>query len=316
MSQTSTTFAATIAVITTCFIAQTTMAQGRYDDVEIKTVKLTDSVYMLVGAGGNIGLSVGEDGVFMIDDQFAELSDKILAAVAEITDKPIKFLVNTHHHGDHTGGNKNIGKTGTIIVAHENVRKRLTKDQFIKVFNSTTPASSGVALPVVTFTKDITLHINSDKVHIFHVDPAHTDGDSLVHFKKANVLHMGDIFFNGMYPFIDVSSGGSIDGMIKAAQSGLKLANDNTKIIPGHGKLATKQDLVDYRQMLVIARDLIKPLVKQGKSRDELIDAKPTAKLDEVWGNGFMKPDVWVGIVYDGMVKEQLILRLGELPCN
>ncbi|MCH8822496.1 MAG: MBL fold metallo-hydrolase [Planctomycetes bacterium] len=305
MSKTTTTFAVIITAISTCFIAQPASAQGRFDEVEIKTTKLTDSVYMLVGAGGNIGLSVGEDGAFMIDDQFAELSEKILAAVAEITDKPIKFLVNTHHHGDHTGGNKNIGKTGTIIVAHENVRKRLTKDQFIKVFNSTTPASSGAALPVVTFTKDITLHINSDKVHIFHVDPAHTDGDSLVHFKKANVLHMGDIFFNGMYPFIDVSSGGSIDGMIKAAERGIKLSDDKTKIIPGHGPLATKQNLDGYHKMLIAARDLIKPLVEQGKSRDEVIAAKPTATLDEVWGKGFMKPDVWVGIVYDGMVKEE-----------
>lgn len=305
MSKTTTTFAVIITAISTCFIAQPASAQGRFDEVEIKTTKLTDSVYMLVGAGGNIGLSVGEDGAFMIDDQFAELSEKILAAVAEITDKPIKFLVNTHHHGDHTGGNKNIGKTGTIIVAHENVRKRLTKDQFIKVFNSTTPASSGAALPVVTFTKDITLHINSDKVHIFHVDPAHTDGDSLVHFKKANVLHMGDIFFNGMYPFIDVSSGGSIDGMIKASERGIKLADDKTKIIPGHGPLATKQNLDGYYKMLIAARDLIKPLVEQGKSRDEVIAAKPTATLDEVWGKGFMKPDVWVGIVYDGMVKEE-----------
>lgn len=305
MSKTTTTFAVIITAISTCFIAQPASAQGRFDEVEIKTTKLTDSVYMLVGAGGNIGLSVGEDGAFMIDDQFAGLSEKILAAVAEITDKPIKFLVNTHHHGDHTGGNKNIGKTGTIIVAHENVRKRLTKDQFIKVFNSTTPASSGAALPVVTFTKDITLHINSDKVHIFHVDPAHTDGDSLVHFKKANVLHMGDIFFNGMYPFIDVSSGGSIDGMIKAAERGIKLADNKTKIIPGHGPLATKQNLDGYHKMLIAARDLIKPLVEQGKSRDEVIAAKPTATLDEVWGKGFMKPDVWVGIVYDGMVKEE-----------
>ena len=305
MFKKTTTVTAMITVIITCFIAQPAFAQGRFDEVEIKTTKLTDSVYMLVGAGGNIGLSVGDDGAFMIDDQFAELSEKILAAVAEITDKPIKFLVNTHHHGDHTGGNKNIGKTGTIIVAHENVRKRLTKDQFIKVFNSTTPASSGVALPVVTFTKDITLHINSDKVHIFHVDPAHTDGDSLVHFKKANVLHMGDIFFNGMYPFIDVSSGGSIDGMIAASQRSIKLVNDKTKIIPGHGPLATKQDLEDYHKMLIEARDGIKPLVEQGKSRDEVIAAKPTAKLDAVWGKGFMTPDKFVGIVYDGMVKEE-----------
>lgn len=304
MSKT-TNFAAIFAVITTSFISQPAIAQGRFDGVEIKTVKLTDSVYMLVGAGGNIGLSVGEDGAFMIDDQFAELSEKILTAVAEITNKPVKFLVNTHSHGDHTGGNENIGNTGTVIVAHENVRKRLTKDQFQAAFNSTTSASAKVALPVVTFTKDITLHINNDKVFVFHVDPAHTDGDSMVQFKKANVLHMGDIFFNGFYPYIDVSSGGSIDGMIAASQRALKLTNDETKIIPGHGPLATKQNLEDYYKMLVAARDRIKPLVDQGKSRDEVIAAKPTAKLDEVWGKGFMTPDQFVGIVYDGMVKEE-----------
>lgn len=306
MSKTTTTFAVIITAISTCFIAQPASAQGRFDEVEIKTTKLTDSVYMLVGAGGNIGLSVGEDGAFMIDDQFAGLSEKILAAVAEITDKPIKFLVNTHHHGDHTGGNKNIGKTGTIIVAHENVRKRLTKDQFIKVFNSTTPASSGAALPVVTFTKDITLHINSDKVHIFHVDPAHTDGDSLVHFKKANVLHMGDIFFNGMYPFIDVSSGGSIDGMIKAADTALKLCDSKTKIIPGHGELSDADGLRTYRNLLQDVRNQVRSLIDAGKSRDEVIAAKPSAKYDVDWGGSdFMPPDKFVGIVYDGMVKEE-----------
>lgn len=296
MSKTTTTFAVMIVVIATCFITQQTFAQGRFDGVEIKTTKITDSVYMLVGAGGNIGLSVGEDGAFMIDDQFAPLTEKILAAVSKITDNPVRFLVNTHRHGDHVGGNENMGKAGAIIVSHENVRK----------YMSTNPSYQKVALPVVTFAHSLTLHWNGDEINVQHVDPAHTDGDSIIHFKNANVIHMGDTFFNGMYPYIDVSSGGSIDGMIAAADTALKLCDSKTKIIPGHGELSDADGLRTYRNLLQDVRNQVRSLIDAGKSRDEVISAKLTAKYDVDWGGSdFMPPDKFVGIVFDGMVKEE-----------
>ena len=277
------------------------LARQDADEVQIETIHVSGNVYMLVGSGGNLGLSVGDDGAFLIDDQFAPLTEKILAAIQSLTESNVQFLINTHWHGDHTGGNENLGKTGAIIVAHENVRKQMTVDHFLAAFNSTTPASPESALPVVTFTESVTFHWNADEIRVFHVDPAHTDGDSVIHFKKANVIHAGDVFFNGMYPFIDTSTGGNLNGMISAAKIILALATDETKIIPGHGPLATRADLEGYYEMLVTARDLIKEQVDAGKTRDEVIAAKPTASLDAAWGGGFLPPDMWVGIVYDGM---------------
>ena len=299
----TTTRQVTLAVIVSYALTLTAFAQGRFDNVQIETVKVSDNVYMLVGSGGNIGLSIGEDGAFMIDDQFAPLTEKILAAVRKLTDQPVRFLVNTHWHGDHVGGNENMGEAGAIIVAHENVRERMSTENFMEAFNRTVPASPKAALPVVTFTDAMTFHWNGDDIHVLHVDPAHTDGDSIIHFRNANVLHTGDTFFNGMYPFIDVSSGGSIDGMIAAADTALKLCNDKTRIIPGHGELADADDLRAYRAMLQAVRDRVRPLVDAGKTREEVIAAKPSASFDADWGGGFMKPDVWVGIVYDGMTK-------------
>ena len=277
------------------------LARQDADEVQIETIHVSGNVYMLVGSGGNLGLSVGDDGAFLIDDQFAPLTEKILAAIQSLTESNVQFLINTHWHGDHTGGNENMGKVGAIIVAHENVRKQMTVDHFLAAFNSTTPASPESALPVVTFTESVTFHWNADEIRVFHVDPAHTDGDSVIHFKKANVIHAGDVFFNGMYPFIDTSTGGNLNGMISAAKIILALATDETKIIPGHGPLATRADLEGYYEMLVTARDLIKEQVDAGKTRDEVIAAKPTATLDAAWGGGFLPPDMWVGIVYDGM---------------
>ena len=293
----------TLAVIVSYALTLLTFAQGRFDDVQIKTVKVSENVYMLVGSGGNIGLSIGEDGAFMIDDQFAPLTEKILAAVRTLTDQPVRFLINTHWHGDHVGGNENLGKAGAIIVAHKNVRQRMSTENFMEAFNRSVPASPEAALPIVTFTDAMTFHWNGDEVHVFHVEPAHTDGDSIIHFRKANVLHTGDTFFNGMYPYIDVSSGGSIDGVIAAADTALKLCNDKTKIIPGHGELADADDLRAYRDVLQAVRDRVRSLVDAGKTRDEVIAAKPSAEFDADWGRGFMKPDQWIGIVYDGMTK-------------
>ena len=273
-------------------------AQQDFSKIEIQSEKLADGVFMLTGAGGNIGVSVGADGVFLIDSQYAPLSDRIKAAIAGISTQPVRFLLNTHWHGDHVGGNENLGKTGVVIVAHDNVRKRMSSEQFNKIFNSKTPPSPVAALPLVTFVDSISLHVNGDDVDAFHVPPAHTDGDAIVYFHKANVLHMGDTFFNGMYPFVDLSTGGSIAGMIGACERGLSMGDASTKIIPGHGPSGNKTDLKAFRDMLAASRDAVAPLVKAGKTLAEVQAAKPTAALDEKWGKGFLKPDIWVSIVY------------------
>jgi cyclase len=279
------------------------LAQQDFSKVEVTSEKLAEGVYMLQGAGGNIGLSVGADAAFLIDDQYAPLTPKIKAAVAALTSKPVKFVLNTHWHGDHSGGNKDLGESGTLIVAHENVRKRMSTEQFIEAFGMKTPPADPAALPVVTFNDSVTFHLNGDEIYAVHVAPAHTDGDSIVQFRKANVLHGGDTFFNGMYPFIDLSSGGSVSGMIAAADRMLALAGDGTKIIPGHGPLATKADLKAHRDMLATARDRVAALVKAGKTLEEATAAKPLAELDAKWGQGFLKADPFVSILYKDLAR-------------
>lgn len=274
-------------------------------NVEIKPMLVAENVYMVTGQGGNMGLSVGDDGAFLIDDQFAPLSELIMEAIAEVSKEPVKFVVNTHWHGDHTGGNENFGKAGAIIVAHDQVRAQMSVEHFMEAFNRRVEPSPPGALPTITFSDTLTMHWNGDEIHIEHLDPAHTDGDSFIVFRGANVIHMGDTFFNGMYPYIDTSTGGNIDGMINAAERVLELTNENTKIIPGHGPLATPKDLRGYRDMLQAARDEIAALLEKGMTKDEIIAAKPTAALDEQWGGGFMQPDVWVGIIVDGMTRDE-----------
>ncbi|MGE5716360.1 MAG: MBL fold metallo-hydrolase [Acidobacteriota bacterium] len=287
-----------LAAVLAAFAALAALAQHDFSKVEIKTEKLAEGVWMLTGAGGNIGVSAGADGVFLVDDQYAPLTAKIKAALATISDKPVRFVLNTHWHGDHVGGNENLGKAGVVVVAHDNVRKRMSSEQFIKVFNSKVPPSPAAALPLVTFADSISFHVNGDDVEAFHVPPAHTDGDSFVYFRKANVLHMGDTFFNGLYPFIDLSAGGSIAGMIGACDRGLSTGDASTKVIPGHGPAGSKADLKAFRDMLVASRDAVARLVKAGKTLDDVKAAKPTAALDEKWGKGFLKSDGWVSIVY------------------
>ena len=267
----------------------------------MKAEKVAEGVYMLTGSGGNLGLSVGKSGTYLIDDQYAPLTDKILAAIRAITPDPVRFVVNTHWHGDHTGGNENMGKAGALLVAHENVRQRMSTEQFMAAMNRKTPPSPEGALPVVTFTDAVTFHWNGDEIRVYHVPPAHTDGDSIVHFVKADVVHMGDVFFNGGYPFVDTSSGGRVDGVIEAADRVLAGIGDSTRIIPGHGPLARKADLQAYRDVVKAARDRIAKLKGEGKTRDEAIAAKPTADLDATWGKGFMKGDSFVGLAYDSL---------------
>lgn len=221
-----------------------------FSRVQVTVVPVATGIYMLQGAGGNIGLSVGDE-AFVIDDQYAPLTAKIREAIATVTSKPVRFVVNTHWHGDHTGGNENLSMAGAIIVAHENVRRRMSVEQFMAAFNSRVPASPRKALPVVTFTDAISLYVNDDSIDVMHVERAHTDGDAIIVFRKANVVHMGDTYFNGGYPFIDLSSGGSIDGIIATADRVLASTNDSTKIIPGHGALGNRASLRQYRDVLV-----------------------------------------------------------------
>lgn len=276
-------------------------AQQDFSKVEIKTQSLAPGLWMMTGAGGNLAVSAGEDGVFMVDDQYAPLTDKIKAAVAALSPQPLRFVLNTHWHGDHTGGNENLGKAGTLIVAHDNVRARMSTEQFIAAFNSKVEPSPKAALPVVTFNDTVTLHLNGEEIVATHVPPAHTDGDSVVWFKKANVLHMGDCFFNGLYPFIDVSSGGGVDGVIAVADRMLAVVGDDTKVIPGHGPLANKKDLQAFRDMLAGIRAAVAPMVAAGKTLEQVQAAKPTEPWDAAWGKGFLKPEQFAAIVYSSL---------------
>ena len=284
--------------------ALTAAAQDQdFSKVEIRTTPLTDHVYMLMGAGGNLAVSAGDDAVFLVDDQFAPLTERIAAAIAKISPKPVKFVINTHWHFDHTGGNENLGKGGTLIFAHENVRRRMDSEQFIAFMNMKQPPSPRVALPVVTFTASMSFHLNGEEIRAIHVANAHTDGDAIIHFTGSDVIHMGDVFFNGMYPFIDASSGGSIDGMVAACDQGLALANDRTKIIPGHGPLGDRAQLREYRDMLATIAARIKPLVAAGRSVEQVVAAKPTAGFDEKFGKGFVGPDKFAEMVAGSLAR-------------
>ena len=275
-------------------------AQQDFSKVEIKVERVAPGVAVLFGAGGNIGLSYGEDGNIIVDDQFAPLTDKILAAIATLDPDPVRFVINTHWHFDHTGGNENFGKRGAVIVAHDNVRARMSTDQFLAALNTKVPASPKQALPVVTFADGVTLHLNGDTQHVIHVANAHTDGDALVHWTRANVLHMGDTFFHRQsFPFIDLSSGGSIDGLIAAANRALALTNASTRIIPGHGPMATRADLVAYRDMLVDIRGKVAVGMKAKRTLAQIKASAPAARYG--MPSGFIKPDQFVEAVYKSL---------------
>lgn len=278
--------------------------EDKFKDVVIKTIEVGDGIYMLMGKGGNIGVSVGEDGVFLIDDQYAPLTGKIKAAVAKISDQPIKFVINTHWHNDHSGGNENLGKENVLIVAHDNVYKRMSVESHIKAFGATIPASPKEALPVITFRDRVIFRLNGHEIGVLHTSNAHTDGDSLVKFMGSNIVHTGDLWFNGLYPFIDTSSEGSLDGMIKAAELILGKVDDETKIIPGHGPLGNKKQLQASLKMLTEVRSRMQKLIDEGKSIEEIIALKPYADYDETHGKTFLKPESFMRIIHDSLTRK------------
>ena len=270
--------------------------ENRFADVEIKTEELAPGIAVLFGAGGNIGVSHGADGTVLIDDQFAPLSSKIESAIAAIDATPVKFLINTHWHGDHSGGNENFGKSGALIMAQDNVRIRLTGAQ--ESGKGSDPASPSAALPVITYADGIKLHLNGDTVRVQHMPHGHTDGDSVVYWEKANVIHMGDLFFNKVtLPFIDIDSGGNAVGMLEGVEKALDMIGDDTKVIPGHGPMAAKADLVAYRDMLKTVITAVDTQRKAGKSLEQIQAMKPAAKYD-VNPDGFITGDAFVEAVY------------------
>lgn len=280
-------------------------AQNNMEKVQIQAQQVKENIYMLTGAGGNIGVCIGNDGVFLIDDQFAPLTEKIKVAVAQLSDKPIRFVANTHWHQDHTGGNENLGKMGAILVAHQNVRVRLSTEQFLKFFNTVVPPAPKEALPVITFMTDILFHLNGEEIYIEHPGNAHTDGDAIIHFRKNKVIHMGDTYFNGMYPFIDLSSGGTIDGVIRVAEKVFASIDAETKIIPGHGPISDKAQLEKYIAMLKTVRERVAKEIQENKTLPQVLASKLTQDLDEVWGKGFMKPEKFVEIVFNSLRSAQ-----------
>jgi cyclase len=279
----------------------TLLAAQNPDSVTFRRQRLGEGLYLLQGSGGNIALSAGKDGVFLIDDDEQPLTAKLRTAVAGVSTGPIRFVINTHWHGDHTGGNAALGSDGTLIVAQENVRQRMSREQVNKTFNMTVPPAPAVALPVITFGETMTLYLNGDTVDIIHAKAAHTDGDAIIHFRKANVIHAGDTFFNGLYPYIDVSTGGSLDGMIDATDKVLSMADDQTRIIPGHGPLATRTQLKAYRDMLAAVRLRFARARGQGMTAEQVINANLLADYDSTWGKGWLTPAQFAAITYSAV---------------
>lgn len=258
----------------------------RFANVTIETIPVAGNVSMLVGSGGNIGVSAGEDGILIIDDQFRELAGRIRTALAELGSDVPKFVLNTHFHGDHTGGNVEFG-VDSIIVAHENVRSRLQDGQ--------APAP---ALPVVTYDDDVTIHFNGEDITLIHMPVGHTDTDSVVMFEGSNVIHMGDHFFNGAFPFVDLGSGGSVQGFLNNLELALSWIDDETAVIPGHGPLATKTDLLNFYNVVRDSSIAIRIMKSQGLSSDEIV-AEGLGSEYESWGQGFISEQRWIETVYE-----------------
>jgi glyoxylase-like metal-dependent hydrolase (beta-lactamase superfamily II) len=298
------------AVATTMLLTGAAIAQQQppaapppmdFSKVEIKTTDLGDNVYMLEGQGGNITVAVAKDGIIMVDSEFAPLHDKIKAAISTVSNQPIKYLINTHFHGDHTGGNEPFAKDGAIVVSEINVRNRLAAGTTNGLTGAKTPPAPEAALPLKTYTGAFHIRLRGRVADLKHIANAHTDGDTYVWFKTANVLSTGDTFTNGRYPNIDFANGGNIKGMIAATDVYLKLTNAKTRIVPGHGPLADKAALIEYRTMLTTARDRMAKLVKDGKSEDDVVAAKPFADLDAKWAPTELASKNFIRVVYHSL---------------
>jgi len=278
-------------------------AQDKTQDkaVEFTTIQLSDAIYMLQGRGGNVGISTGEDGLYIIDDQVKPITSQLLQAIRKISNKPIKFVINTHYHADHTGGNEAIGGAGAVIIAHDNIRKRMTSKQVSIFMNNTTPPYPKGALPVVTFNDRMSLHFNGESATAYYVANGHTDGDSIIHFPVSNVIHMGDMYFNGLYPYVDLDAGGSMEGLVEAADLALSMADESTRIIPGHGPLAMTEDLKSYRDFLIKASANVQELIDQDMNLQQIIAAQPTREWDETMGKTWIKPAQFVTFIYNSL---------------
>jgi glyoxylase-like metal-dependent hydrolase (beta-lactamase superfamily II) len=285
-----------------------------FSKVEIKTTDLGDGVYMFEGQGGNITVALAKDGIIMVDGQFAPLHDKIKAAIAVISNLPVKYLINTHFHGDHTGGNEAFAKDGALVVSEINVKTRLAAGTSNGLTGAKTPPAPAGALPARTYTGAFKIRMIGRVADLKHIANAHTDGDTYVWFKTANVLSTGDTFTNGRYPNIDFANGGNIKGMIAAADIYLKLTSARSRIVPGHGPIADKAALVEYRTMLVTARDRMAKLVADGKGEDDVVAAKPFADLDAKWAPTELASKNFIRVVYhslaDKPAKKPLLKRI------
>jgi cyclase len=280
----------------TVSISMSVAAQDDLSKVEIKATKVAGNVYMLEGAGGNIGVSVGPDGILTVDDQFAPLADKIRVALKSLDQGKLRFILNTHWHGDHTGGNAAFGAEAAII-AHDNVRKRLATEQRLEFFKQTVPASPKQALPVITFDQTLTVHFNGEEIRAIHFPHGHTDGDSVIFFSASNVVHVGDDFFVGRFPFVDLDSGGSVEGSTQNVGELINKIPAGAKLIPGHGPISTIDDLKAYHRMLLDTTDVIRKKITAGKSLDEIKKEGLPAEWNP-WGQGFIKTDQWIELVY------------------
>ena len=282
-------------------VAATAAFAQDFSKIEVKPVQVAGSVWMLVGGGGNIGVSVGDDGIVMIDDQYAPLAPKIEAALKTITDKPVRFILNTHYHGDHTGGNEHFGKSAPI-VAHENVRKRLASGTLRR--GTTTPPAPAGALPVLTFNDHVTIHLNGEDVRAVHMPHGHTDGDAVIWFTKSNVVHMGDDYFNGFFPFVDRENGGSVRGLIANLDKVIATIPDDAKVIPGHGPLSDKVGLRTYTAVLKATSAAVEQGIAAGKTREQL-EAEKVLEPWESWGKGFIKTNDWIRTLYDELTEKR-----------
>jgi glyoxylase-like metal-dependent hydrolase (beta-lactamase superfamily II) len=292
----------TVVALLLLFAAQLlVVAQDDYSKVEIKATKVNGNVYMLEGAGGNIGVSVGSDGILIVDDQFAPLAEKIKTALKTLGDGKLKFILNTHWHGDHTGSNAILGREAPII-AHDNVRKRLSTEQKIEFFKMTVPPSPAEALPVITFDNSLSVHFNGEEIKVIHFPHGHTDGDSVIFFTKSNVVHLGDDFFAGRFPFVDLDSGGSVQGLAKNIGEIIPKIPAGAKLIPGHGPISTLDDLKAFHLMLIETTDVVRKKIAAKKTLEQIKSEGLPAEWKS-WGEGFVKTDQWIQLVYASLSK-------------